>query len=197
MRFPSTGLATVGFVFGYEGPENYLRADLNADEGFGSVLIDDQIHIVHQTSYDVWYHVFRTSDHSEKPDTWAIQDERIASTEEPPTQVADIAVRSDGSVVVVFGGPHKIHLSVRSPAGQWSEGIVIDAASEQLSHTMRPHGADTWTTPQRLGDDQPVQWVRGTVIRKSDGSRVYGYVIDAGAFGGSGKNRYRELLLAD
>lgn len=312
-----------------DGPNRPKTGDL---EGFGSVLIDDQIHIVHQTSYDVWYHVFRTSDHSEKPDTWAIQDERIASPEEPPTQVADIALRSDGSVVVVFGGPHKIHLSVRSPAGQWSEETVIDAeqapdlsgpaltlgrddivhlaytgtdgsawyrqllpdntlsertqlaeglgtgsedigsilplvylpesdtvsilyrlangqlwerrvagdgidwsepvqvsaqtvaqntvdsdqtgadaiahdgavhclfidaASERLFHTMRARGADTWTTPLPLGDDQPVQWVRGSVIRKSDGSRVYGYVIDAGAFGGSGKNRYRELPLAD
>lgn len=301
-------------------------------EGFGSALVGDQIHMVHQTSDDVWYHVFCTSDHSEKPDTWAIQDERIASPEEPPTQVADIAVRSDGSVVVVYGGPHKIHFAVRSPAGQWSEETVIDAkqapdlsgpaltlgsedvvhlaytgadgsawyrqllpdntlsdrtqiteglgtgsqdigsilplvylpesdtvsvfyrlangqlwerrvagngrdwsapvqvsaqavaqntvdsdqtgadtighdgavhclfinaASKQLFHTMRLHEADTWTTPQPLGDDEPVQWVRGTVIEKDDGSVIYGYVIDVGSFGGSGKNRYRELLLAD
>jgi hypothetical protein len=310
-----------------DGPNRPKTGDL---EGFGSILVDDQIHMVHQTSDDVWYHVFRTSDHSVKPDSWAIRDERIASPEEPPTQVADIAVRSDGSVVVVYGGPHKIHFAVRSPTGQWSEPTIIDAEqspdlsgpalilgrddgvhlaytgsdgsawyrqllpdntlsnrtrfaenlgtgseaigsilplvylpesdtvailyrlangqlwerrvagngrdwsqpvlvseqavaqntvdsdqtgadviahagavhclfidaqSQQLFHTMRASGAETWTKPRRLGDEQPVQWVRGNVVTKGDGSMVYGYVIDAGAFGGSGKNQYRELQL--
>lgn len=299
-------------------------------EGFASVLIDDQIHMVHQTSDDVWYHVFCTSDHPEEQDTWAIRDERIASPEEPPTQVADIAVRSDGSVVVVYGGPYKIHFSIRSPEGIWSDETVIDAeqspdlsgpalalgrddvvhlaytgsdgsawyrqllanntlsersrfgeglgtgsedigsilplvylpesdtvsilyrlangqlwerrvtgdgrdwsepvvvttqavaqntvdsdqtgadaiayggavhalfidaASEQLFHAQRERGADAWTTPQPCGDVYPVQWVRGSVVTKEDGTAAYGYVIDAGSFGGSGKNRYREWPL--
>jgi hypothetical protein len=99
-------------------------------EGFASVLVDDQVHMLHQTSDHVFYHVFRTSDHPEQPDTWAIQDERLASPEEPPTQVADIALRSDGSVVAVYGGPHKIHLRTRSPDGNWSEETVIDADKE-------------------------------------------------------------------
>lgn len=298
-------------------------------EGFGSVLVGDQIHMVHQTSDDVWYHVFRTSDHPEQPDTWAIQDERIASPEEPPTQVADIALRSDGSVVVVYGGPHKIHFSIRSPQGTWSDATVIDStvapdlsgptlalgqddivhlaytgsdgsawyrqlspqgklsersciaddlgtqsedvgsilpllylpgsdtvsiiyrlakgqlwerrvrgngrnwsepvqvtdrpvvqnavdsdqtgadalvhgdsvhllfidqATNQLFHTAR-QGGGHWRAPQPCNDDQPVQWVRGSLVEKPDGSVVYGYVIDAGAFGGSGMNRYREMPL--
>ncbi len=96
-------------------------------EGFGSVLVDDKIHMLHQTSNHVWYHVFRTSDHPEQPDTWAIQDERLASPVEPPTQVADIAVRSDGSVVAIYGGPQKVHFRTRSPEGEWSEETVIDA----------------------------------------------------------------------
>lgn len=96
-------------------------------EGFASVLVDDKIHMLHQTSDHVFYHVFRTSDHPEQPDTWAIRDERLASPEEPPTQVADLAVRSDGSVVAVYGGPDKIHTRTRSPKGDWSEETVIDA----------------------------------------------------------------------
>src|SRR5690606_13489095 len=99
-------------------------------EGLASVLVDDQIHILHQTSDDVWYHVFRTSDHPTKPDTWTIVDEKLASPIEPPTQVADLAVRSDGSVVAVYGGPHKIHLRTRSTTGEWSEETVIDADLE-------------------------------------------------------------------
>ncbi|MEE4640007.1 MAG: hypothetical protein V2J42_14835 [Wenzhouxiangella sp.] len=98
-------------------------------EGFGSVLVKDRIHMLHQTSDDVWYHVFNTSDHPQAPDAWAIRDERVASPPEPPTQVADIAVRSDGSVVAVYGGPDKIRLRIRSPEGQWGQERVLDAAT--------------------------------------------------------------------
>lgn len=107
-----------------DGEQRPKTGDL---EGFASVLVNDQIHMLHQTSNHVFYHVFNTSDHPEQPDTWAIQDERLASPVEPPTQVADLAVRSDGSVVAVYGGPHKIHLRTRSAEGDWSEEIVIDA----------------------------------------------------------------------
>lgn len=96
-------------------------------EGFASRLVDDRIHMLHQTSDHVFYHLFRTADHPEQPDTWAIRDELVASPAEPPTQVADIAVRSDGSVVAVYGGPEKIHYRVRSPDGQWGGETVVDA----------------------------------------------------------------------
>lgn len=96
-------------------------------EGFASLLVDDRIHMLHQTSDAVWYHVFRTADHPEAPDSWEIRDERVAAPEEPPTQVADIAVRSDGSVVAVYGGPEKIHYRIRSPRGQWGDERIVDA----------------------------------------------------------------------
>ncbi len=110
-----------------DGEQRPKTGDL---EGFASVLVDDHIHMLHQTSNHVFYHVFRTSDHPEQPDTWAIQDERLASPVEPPTQVADIAVRSDGSVVAIYGGPEKVHFRTRSPEGDWSEETVIDADQE-------------------------------------------------------------------
>lgn len=297
-------------------------------EGFASVRVDDKIHMLHQTSDHVFYHVFRTSDHSEQPDTWAIRDERLASPEEPPTQVADIAVRSDGSVVAVYGGPEKIHTRTRSPEGDWSEETVIDAdtgpalsgpalvlgkhdvvhlaytgndgrafyrqllpngelterqtiaeglgtdsedigsilplvyqpESEtvvviyrlasgylwerrvdaegnwsepvqvsartvvqnavdadqtgadvivygnsvqvlfieentgHLYHTER-RGEGEWGEARLLVDHEPVQWVRGALVKQADATAVYGYVYDGGADGGSGKNRYRELPL--
>jgi len=96
-------------------------------EGFASVLDGDRIHMLHQTSDDVFYHVFLTSDHPAQPDRWVIRDERLASPPEPPTQVADIAVRSDGSVVGVYGGPRKIRYRVRSREGEWGTETVIDA----------------------------------------------------------------------
>ncbi|MFW5816050.1 MAG: hypothetical protein ACOCVP_04260 [Wenzhouxiangella sp.] len=101
-------------------------------EGFGSVLVGERIHMLHQTSDDVWYHAFNTADHPHAPDTWAISDERVASPPEPPTQVADLAVRPDGSVVAVYGGPDKIHFRVRSRQGAWGEERVIDSDTRSL-----------------------------------------------------------------
>lgn len=96
-------------------------------EGFASRQVGDRIHMLHQTSDHVFYHAFNTADHPERPDTWAVRDERLASPVEPPTQVADLAVRADGSVVAVYGGPAKIHYRIRSPEGQWSAETVVDA----------------------------------------------------------------------
>ncbi len=101
-------------------------------EGFASVLVDERIHMLHQTSDDVWYHAFNTADHPDAPDTWAVRDERLASPEEPPTQVADIAVRADGSVVAIYGGPDDIRLRIRSADGQWGDARVIDAEGDAV-----------------------------------------------------------------
>lgn len=296
-------------------------------EGFASVLHDDRIHMLHQTSDDVWYHAFNTSDHPDAPDTWAVRDERLASPEEPPTQVADLAVRSDGSIVAVYGGPDDIRLRIRSAGGQWSERQLIDAdgdavlsgptlvlgrddivhlaytgsdgsawyrritpqgelgeadsiatnlgtgsedvgsilpllylpqsdtvsliyrSAEELLHERRVSGDGEWSEPRIVSDrlvvqnavdadqvgadavvdgdrihlllieqaggrlfhvigeesgwresglqvdGENVQWVRGAVIERSDGTRAYGYVYDGGSDGGSGMNRYRSIEL--
>ncbi|MFW6217367.1 MAG: hypothetical protein ACOC4K_00080 [Verrucomicrobiota bacterium] len=112
-------------------------------EGFASRLAGDRIHMLHQTSDEVVYHVFRTADHPQQPDSWAIRDEWLASPAEPPTQVADLAVRSDGSVVAVYGGPEKIHYQTRHPAGGWNDATVIDAGrSPELSGPALVLGAD-------------------------------------------------------
>lgn len=111
-----------------DGMNRPVTGDL---EGFAAVLAEDTIYMLHQTSYDVWLHAFGTADHATRPDAWLIQDELLASPEEPPTQVADIAMRPDGSIVGVYGGPEKIHFRTRSPDGAWSEETVIDADQPQ------------------------------------------------------------------
>lgn len=101
-------------------------------EGVASDVDGDTIHILHQTSEQVWYHAFRTSDHLREPDTWTVRDERVATPGEPPTQVASLAARSDGSLVAAYGGPEKIHLRVRSAEGDWGEEVVVDADEPQI-----------------------------------------------------------------
>jgi hypothetical protein len=103
------------------------RPEADDLEGVASVLARDAVHVLHQTSDEVWYHSFRTSDHSTRPDAWDVRDELVATPEEPPTQVASIAARSDGSIVAFYGGPMKVHFKIRSSNGAWCEETVVDA----------------------------------------------------------------------
>ncbi|MBB6600286.1 exo-alpha-sialidase [Luteimonas sp. MC1825] len=95
-------------------------------EGFATAFAADTVHMLHQTA-QVWHHAFRTSDHPTHPDTWAVRDEPVAAPGKPPTQVAALASRSDGSLVGVYGGPQRIHYRIRTRDGQWGAETVIDA----------------------------------------------------------------------
>ncbi|MEX0771252.1 MAG: hypothetical protein WD035_10990 [Balneolaceae bacterium] len=123
-------------------------------EGFASDLQGNTIHILHQISESVWYHSFRTSDHPTDPDTWDVRDELVARHGEPPTQVASIAVRSDGSIVGVYGGPEKIRFKIRSPDGLWGNETVIDAeAPPNLSGPQVVLGEDDVVHLAYTGND--------------------------------------------
>lgn len=299
-------------------------------EGVAQVLAGDRIHTLHQTSDHVFQHVFRTSDHPDKPDTWAFTDQQLASPLEPPTQVADLAVRSDNSVVGVYGSLDKVRYRIQSTQGVWGEEVIVDeddssrnfsgpvvalgkndtvhfaytgsdgtawyrqilpdgamtqrqkvasgmgttvdasggvlplvylpgsdtlsiiyrldngelwervsngsgelsqpsrvtarkvvtnaADSEQagadavafgssvqvlfiedgtgrIYHTYREAGGN-WQEATLEVDEVDALWVRGQVIKKSDSGAIYGYVYDAGSYGGSGMNRYGEIQIA-
>jgi hypothetical protein len=304
-----------------------VRDDL---EGFATSLHGERVHMLHQTSNEVHYHVFRTAAHATAPDTWEVRDELVARPGEPPTQVADIAVRADGSVVAVYGDPDGLRYRIRAQNGGWGDEVKLDgsalsgpqvvsgradvvhlaytgsdgaggravfarrieadgtlspaariadgmgtrpedvgavlplvflpatdclaiiyriakgelwerrlcdrnAPSPALRVTSRPVvqnavdsdqvGADAisigsevhvlfidersrdiyhtrsaapgqWTTPAPIVTNVNAQWLRGAPVRRSDGSVVYGFVYDAGSDGGSGMNRYAEVLTA-
>jgi hypothetical protein len=101
-------------------------------EGVASVQAGSTIHIIHQPSA-VRYHSFRTSDHPTHADRWEVRGEDVASPGSPPTQVTTVAVRTDGSVVALYGGPQKVHLRIRSHLGAWGAERVID---EDLSPNL-------------------------------------------------------------
>ncbi len=123
-------------------------------EGFAAVLANDAIYMLHQTSDHVFLHAFHTSDHPTQPDSWAIQDERLASPQEPSTQVADIALRSDGSLVAVYGDGDKLELRVRSADGSWGDGTVVDAdQARQLSGPMLVTGRNNTVHMAYTGSD--------------------------------------------
>lgn len=91
-------------------------------EGLASVYVGGRIHVLHQISEQVLYHAF---DPHERGGAWVVRDELIAEPAPPPTQVADLAVRSDGSIVAVYGAGDGLHYAIRPLDGEWSAGIPI------------------------------------------------------------------------
>jgi len=301
------------------------RPDTNDLESVDSRLVGDRIHIAHQVTSSVRYHVFRTSDHPTHPDSWEIRDE-VAARAQAIAQTATIAVRSDRSVVAIFLAD-RLHYAIRRPEGVWSAPVAIDAeasfinagpqaiagrgdsvhlayfsddggtwyrrllpdgtltarqrlaegagsgraeygavlplaydrGSDTVSIAYRLDDGSLWerrvrggsapTPPVRITDRRVItnavdsqqaaadlvadggtshvlfvdegtrsifsirqendewqvpvlrikdiqgSWVRGNVIERPDGNRVYGYIYDAGSQGGAGLNRYREYSL--
>lgn len=101
------------------------RPETNDLESVDSRLTGNTIHIIHQVTRSTVYHTFRTSDHPTHPDTWAIRDE-LAGAVNAVAQTASFAIRSDGSIVAFYLGTEKMHYSIRSPEGIWSQVKTID-----------------------------------------------------------------------
>ena len=95
-------------------------------ESVDSRLVGNTIHIIHQVTRSARYHTFRTSDHPTHPDTWDIRDE-LAGSVNAIAQTASMVVRSDGSIVAFYLGQKKIHYSIRSSEGTWSQVRTIDS----------------------------------------------------------------------
>jgi hypothetical protein len=105
----------------------------------------------------------------------------------PPHRVSSIptvlnAVDSDqaGADLIAHGGA--LHL------------LQIEEGTGTLYYTTAAPGEE-WSEPTAVQEDVNAQWVRGNVVRRSDGTLAYGYVFDAGSDGGSGLNRYAEVEL--
>lgn len=111
-------------------------------ESVDARLVGDTLHIVHQVTESTRYHAFHTADHPEQPDAWTVTDE-LATRVTARAQMATLVVRSDGSLVVFHLGD-TIGYSVRSPAGIWSDEILLDAgdADTELSGPQAVLGAD-------------------------------------------------------
>ena len=94
-------------------------------ESVDSRLVGNTIHIIHQVTRSARYHTFRTSDHPTHPDTWDIRDE-VAGSVNAIAQTMSMVVRSDGSIVAFYLGQEKIHYSIRSSEGTWSQVRTLD-----------------------------------------------------------------------
>lgn len=111
-----------------DGPNRPQTGDLESVSG---QMVDGRIHIVHQVTSSVRYHVFRTSDHPTHPDSWEIRDE-VAARVEAIAQTATMAVRSDGSVATVFLGD-RLHYAIRAADRSWSAPVAVDPDSDIIN----------------------------------------------------------------
>lgn len=111
-------------------------------ESVDARLVGDTLHIIHQITESTRYHVFHTADHPETPDRWALTDE-LATEVTARAQMATLVARSDGSMVVFHLGD-TVGYSLRSPAGNWSDGILLDAGDvdTELAGPQAVLGAD-------------------------------------------------------
>ncbi|MBU2340743.1 MAG: hypothetical protein KKE77_05810 [Alphaproteobacteria bacterium] len=100
-------------------------------ESVSGQMVEGRIHIVHQVTGSVRYHVFRTSDHPTDPDSWEIRDE-LAASEEAIAQTATMAVRSDQSVVAIFLAD-RLYYAIRSAEGSWGAPRVLDPGAEFIN----------------------------------------------------------------
>jgi hypothetical protein len=103
------------------------RPSLGDLEGVGSVQVGNTIHIIHQTSDEVVHHAFEMSDGLGQSDAWVVTTETIAQPSEPPTQVADVVARSDGSLIAIYGSATGLYWQLRSPTGEWQPARSINA----------------------------------------------------------------------
>src|SRR5690606_38098969 len=111
-----------------DGANRPETGDLESVDG---QQVGSRIHIVHQVTQSVRYHVFRTSDHPTHPDSWELRDE-VAARAEAIAQTATMAVRSDDRVATVFLAD-RLHYTIREPDGTWSAPVEIDPEASQIN----------------------------------------------------------------
>mgnify|MGYP001829183767 CR=1 FL=1 len=71
--------------------------------------------------------------------------------------------------------------------------LFIEQSSRSIFST---HDAAGWQGSTLRVDNILGSWIRGNVYIRRDGVKVYGFIYDAGSDGGSGMNRFGEIILS-
>jgi hypothetical protein len=118
-----------------DGANRPLTDDL---EGFATARAGDTIYLLHQISEATFLHGFDTA-----RERWVIRDEPVSTHGEPPTQVAALVDRSDGSLVALYGDSLGLLHRTRAPGGGWGpEGRVPVEGGGVASGIMATRAAD-------------------------------------------------------
>lgn len=156
-------------------------------ESVDARMIDGRIHIIHQVTQSVRYHVFRTSDHPAHPDSWELVDE-VAAREQTIAQASTAVVRPDGSILAVFLSD-RLHYSVRSPDGLWSTPEEIDPEASFINTGPQAAVGSDGTVHLAYSSDEGSIWYRRLL---ADGTLTARQLVATGA--GRGKADYGSVL---
>jgi hypothetical protein len=129
-------------------------------EGVGTAWHDGTIHVLHQISEATVHHAFATPDAPGDAEGWVLRDRTVAEHSEPPTQVAALTARDDGSLVAVYGDSTGLLHRVRSVDGAWGDEGRVPVAGEGVASGVMA----------ALGDDGDVH-LAYTVTAPGGGSR--------------------------
>jgi len=122
-------------------------------EGFTSARYDGVVYLLHQISEATYLHAFDTGAAAETDrdaagsagpsGRWVVRDELVSRHSEPPTQVAALAARGDGSLVALYGDAQGLLYRVRSAGGEWNAEARVDVGDGALaSGVMAVRGED-------------------------------------------------------
>jgi hypothetical protein len=107
------------------------RPDTDDLESVDAVLAGDELHIVHHAGRRVVYHVFRVSNHAEKPDTYRLTDEVVAAPITYEEQSVALEVLSGGRVRCFYartvGQRGRVFYKTRD--GRWGAEQSLDDQS--------------------------------------------------------------------
>jgi hypothetical protein len=108
--------------------------------------------------------------------------ERIIDAGVPPNLAGPQAVR---------GANDTVHLAYYGTDGTiWYRRLLPDGTLTAREQIATGAGASRAEVGNVLGS-----WIRGNVYSRQDGTKVHGYVYDAGSNGGAGMNRFGEVVL--
>lgn len=193
-------------------------------EGFATAWCDGVVYLLHQISEATYLHVFDTTagpagvsetatdalnvardpgPTAVPPGRWVVRDELVATHSEPPTQVAALVARGDGSLVALYGDAAGLRFRVRGPAGGWApeggvevpggglaSGVMAIRADGDVVHVAytvtAPGGAArsvwhrTFSASGRLSPATPLGEGVGTAEHEIGALLPLGWLQDAG-----------------
>jgi hypothetical protein len=109
-------------------------------EGFDSAWRDGVIFFLHQISEATYLHAFDTG--ATGGGQWTIRDELVSEHSKPPTQVAALAARDDGSLVAVYGDGSGLLSRVRNADGGWQPEVRVPVPEGLASGVMAVRARD-------------------------------------------------------
>ncbi len=157
-------------------PQRLASGLKTSRSAFGSVLP-----LLYHSETDTLFIVYRSKD-------GALWERRVVGSGDPTP-----AVKATDRAVVQHAVDSQQPAADVVLDGETLHILFVDKATRSVYAT---HNDGGWQPSKLLVDKILGSWIRGSVYMRPDGTKVLGYVYDAGSDGGAGMNRFREVRLS-